>query len=46
MDKHTRWNIPVTRELDTQVERAVKAGRYISKSELVRTGVRRLLNDR
>jgi len=43
MDKLTRWNIPVTRELDAIVETAVKTGRYTTKSELVRTGVRRLL---
>ena len=39
------WCIPVTRDLDKRVEDAVKAGRFISKSELVRAGVRRLLND-
>jgi len=41
--KKTKWCVPVTRNLDSKVEKAVEEGQFISKSELVRTGVRRLL---
>ena len=39
----TYWNIPVTRALDEAVEKAVKADMHVSKSDLVRDAVRRLL---
>jgi Arc/MetJ-type ribon-helix-helix transcriptional regulator len=39
------WNIPAPRDLDEAVEEAVKKGLYVSKSELVRDAVRRLLKD-
>jgi Arc/MetJ-type ribon-helix-helix transcriptional regulator len=39
----TYWNIPVTRTLDEAVEKAVKADMHVSKSDLVRDAVRRLL---
>jgi Arc/MetJ-type ribon-helix-helix transcriptional regulator len=43
MKQKIKWSVPVTRDLDMKVEKAVKDGRYVSKSELVRAGVRRLL---
>jgi len=39
----TYWNIPVTRTLDEAVEKAVKVDMHVSKSDLVRDAVRRLL---
>ena len=43
--RFVNWNIPVTRELDTRVEDAVGSDTHISKSELVRDAVRRLLKE-
>jgi len=40
----TVWSIPVTKEMDEQVERAVEFDSHVSKSELVRDAVRRLLD--
>lgn len=45
MNNLTQWNIPVTPELDAKVELAVKNGMFTTKSELVRTAVRRLLHE-
>jgi Arc/MetJ-type ribon-helix-helix transcriptional regulator len=39
----TYWNIPVPKALDEAVERAVKSDMHVSKSDLVRDAVRRLL---
>ncbi|MEM2440534.1 MAG: hypothetical protein QXK93_06975 [Candidatus Bathyarchaeia archaeon] len=39
------WNIPVPRALDEAVEKAVKIDLHISKSDLVRDAVRRLLEE-
>ena len=39
----TYWNIPVPKALDEAVERAVKKDLHVSKSDLVRDAVRRLL---
>lgn len=39
------WNIPVPRALDEAVEKAVKIDLHISKSDLVRDAVRRLLKE-
>ncbi len=39
------WNIPVPKALDEAVEKAVKTDLYISKSDLVRDAVRRLLEE-
>ena len=41
----TYWNIPVPRALDQAVEEAVKRGMHVSKSDLVRDAVRRLLRE-
>lgn len=41
----TYWNIPVPKTLDEAVERAVKIGMHISKSDLARDAVRRLLQE-
>jgi len=38
------WSIPVTREMDDKVEAAVLSDSHVSKSELVRDAVRRLLD--
>ena len=38
------WCIPVTRQMDVQVEQAVASDSHVSKSELVRDAVRRLLD--
>lgn len=35
----TRWNIPVTLQLDEKVEKLVKAGHHTTKSELIRFAV-------
>ena len=46
MGKHkdlAYWNIPVPKALDEAVEKAVKTDMYVSKSDLVRDAVRRLL---
>jgi Arc/MetJ-type ribon-helix-helix transcriptional regulator len=40
------WNIPVPRDLDQRVEKAVSMNSHITKSELVRDAVRRLLEAR
>jgi Arc/MetJ-type ribon-helix-helix transcriptional regulator len=37
------WNIPVPAPLDMAVENAIKRDMHISKSDLVRDAVRRLL---
>jgi Arc/MetJ-type ribon-helix-helix transcriptional regulator len=37
------WNIPVPEPLDMAVENAIKRDMHISKSDLVRDAVRRLL---
>lgn len=39
------WNIPVPRALDEAVEKAVEIDLHISKSDLVRDAVRRLLKE-
>jgi len=39
------WNIPVTKALNSAVESAVKTTYYVSKSDLVRDAVRRLLKE-
>ena len=39
----TYWNIPVTKSLDEAVEEAIKVDMHVSKSDLVRDAVRRLL---
>jgi Arc/MetJ-type ribon-helix-helix transcriptional regulator len=41
--KFVKWCVPVTRELDAQVEQAVLADSHVSKSELIRDAVRHLL---
>jgi Arc/MetJ-type ribon-helix-helix transcriptional regulator len=41
--KVVRWNIPVTKEMDERVEKAVLEDSHVSKSELIRDAVRRLL---
>jgi len=41
----TYWNIPVPRALDQAVEEAVKRDMHVSKSDLVRDAVRRLLRE-
>jgi len=41
----TKWCIPVPRTLDEAVEQAVKLDMHISKSDLVRDAVRRLLKE-
>ena len=37
------WNIPVTKTLDEAVEEAVRQDMHVSKSDLIRDAVRRLL---
>lgn len=39
------WNIPVSPQLDAAVEDAVKRDMHVSKSDLVRDAVRRLLGE-
>jgi len=39
------WNIPVTKTLDQAVEEAVKVDMHVSKSDLIRDAVRRLLKE-
>jgi len=39
------WNIPVTRALDEAVREAIKRNTHVSKSDLVRDAVRRLLRE-
>lgn len=39
------WNIPVTPTLDDAVEEAVRKDTHVSKSDLVRDAVRRLLSE-
>jgi len=39
------WNIPVPKALDQAVEEAVKRDMHVSKSDLVRDAVRRLLRE-
>lgn len=41
----TYWNIPVTRALNEAVEEAIKVDMHVSKSDLVRDAVRRLLKE-
>jgi Arc/MetJ-type ribon-helix-helix transcriptional regulator len=41
----TFWNIPIPKSLDRAVEKAVEAGKYSTKSDLVRDGVRRILKE-
>ena len=41
----TNWNIQVTRALDEAVEEAVRQDMHVSKSDLVRDAVRRLLRE-
>jgi len=41
----TYWNIPVSKALDDAVEEAVRRDMYVSKSDLVRDAVRRLLRE-
>ena len=40
----TTWSIPVPRALDALVEEAVRRGIYMTKSDLIRDAVRRLLD--
>lgn len=42
--KVMNWCIPVPRELNAQVEKAVALDSHMSKSEFVRDAVRRLLS--
>jgi len=37
------WNIPVPAELDDKVEEHIKKNLHVSKAELIRDAVRRLL---
>jgi len=39
------WNIPVTKPLDEAVKEALKRNMHVSKSDLVRDAVRRLLEE-
>ena len=39
------WNIPVTIPLDDAVKEALKVDMHVSKSDLVRDAVRRLLKE-
>ena len=41
----TKWCIPVPKTLDDAVEKAVQTDMHISKSDLVRDAVRRLLKE-
>jgi len=41
----TNWNIQVTRILDEAVEEAVRRDMHVSKSDLIRDAVRRLLRE-
>jgi putative addiction module CopG family antidote len=41
--KTVNWNVVVSKDFDRQVEEAVNQGIRASKSELIRDGVRRLL---
>lgn len=42
----TTWCIPVPKTLDKAVEDAVKSDTHVTKSDLVRDAVRRLLNEK